>query len=204
MKNKALPLLPLLALGFYFLMYLLGNLNVIPFPAEILDYMTSLYADSNWLLFALFVFFEGIVFLGLYLPGTSFLVYSLTVTDGGVYSFFVISSLTAILMSVAASINYSVGHCLKNKISFDPNLSGKQLFWTCIHPNVLGFYAFNEGLGMKGFKQFVHVPLYAFFFGFLYTFAFFYLSPLIGFRLERVVVVLFFLLLWFLVDWFKE
>ncbi|MBC8434878.1 hypothetical protein H8D91_00040, partial [archaeon] len=86
-----LPKLPFSALIFYLVVVLFWNLGLIPSPVEIVSFLEGLYETYG--LVGLFIasFLEGIVYLGLYFPGSFIIALAIFLSDG---SFISLATLT--------------------------------------------------------------------------------------------------------------
>lgn len=210
MKKRKHPWFPITALIFFGFMYLLAFLNIIPSTAELLDSYEQFFILKGYLGLFIIVALEGLVYLGLYSPGSSLLVYSVLYSKTLPIPFFLISLTAALALTLTAIINYGIGRIIGNKRTiiqqpfFDEKLSDKGLFWSCLHPNILAFYFFNEGMGKKPLQKLWQVPIIATGVGFFYTLIFYLLSSLIGYRLERVPIMLLILIVWLTVRWREE
>ncbi len=210
MKKRKHPWFPITALIFFLFMYLLSFLNIIPSPSELLMSYEQFFIAKGYLGLFVLVALEGLVYLGLYSPGSSLLVYSVLYSKTLPIPFFLISLTAALALTLTSLINYGLGRLVGSKRTiiqqpfFDKKLSDKGLFWSCLHPNILAFYFFNEGMGKKSLKELWYVPIIATGVGFFYTLIFYLTSSLIGYRLERVPIMLLILIFWLTVRWREE
>lgn len=210
MKKRTYPWFPITALIFFIGMYLLAFLNIIPSPTELLNAYEQFFISKGYLGLFTIVALEGLVYLGIYSPGSSLLVYSVLYSKTLPIPFLLISITAALALTFTAIINYSLGRIIGNKHTiiqqpfFDKKLSKKGLFWSCLHPNILAFYFFNEGMGQKPLKRLWHLPIIATGVGFFYTLIFYLFSSLIGYRLERIPIMLLILIIWLTIRWREE
>lgn len=208
--KRRYPWFPITALIFFAAMYLLGSLNIIPTTSQLLDSYESFFILKGYLGLFIIVALEGLVYLGLYSPGSSLLVYSVIYSETLPIPFFLISLTAGLALTLTSIINYGLGRIIGNKQTiiqqpfFDKKLSDKGLFWSCLHPNILAFYFFNEGMGQKPLQKLWQVPIIATAVGFFYTLIFYLFSSLIGYRLERVPIMLLILIIWLTVRWREE
>ena len=203
---KNLPILPTTALIFYLFVILLWNINLIPPPTEIVNFLEGLYNEYGLLGLFIAAFLEGIVYLGLYFPGSLVIALAVFFSNGSFVSLLNISIVVTIALTITAFINYFLGKHISfkenNKIS-EHKESNKGLFASMIHPNILAFYFFNEGIEKRGLWKIVFIPLgmipYGLFLAyFLYIFSDFarqrFESPLFLFSLIVIWLVIAFIL----------
>src|SRR3989338_8084453 len=107
---RKIPKLPLSALIFYVSVVILWKFGYIPSPSNILIFLESLY--NSYGLSGLFIasFLEGIVYFGLYFPGSFIVALAVILSDGSFISLFLISLIVAFALSVTAIINYTLGN----------------------------------------------------------------------------------------------
>jgi len=116
----------------------------------------------------------------------------------------------ALALTLTSLINYFLGRVIGKKHTiiqqpfFDQKLSNKGLFWSCVHPNILAFYFFNEGLGQRPLKKLWQLPIIATGVGFFYTLIFYLFSSLIGYQLEKIPIMLLILIVWLIIRWREE
>jgi len=210
MRKKRYPWFPITSLIFFLTMYLLSSLGLIISPEELLGSYENFYLIYGLLGLSLIVFLEGIVYLGIYSPGSSILVFSVITSQALPLPFFLISLTTGLVLTLTSLINYALGkligegHTIIKQSFYDSKLSKRGLFWSCLHPNILAFYFFNEGMGRKSLSKLWKVPLIATSVGFFYTLVFYLLSSLIGYRLERFPIMLLILLIWLILRLRKD
>ncbi|MDP2946683.1 MAG: hypothetical protein Q8N88_01075 [Nanoarchaeota archaeon] len=160
---KKIPKLPLSALIFYSCIIILWKTNLIPSPANILIILENLY--NSYGLTGLFIasFLEGIVYLGLYFPGSFIVALAVIFSDGTFLSLISISITVAIALTITSLINYFFGTRIKNNIVAEKEIKkkiiSKGLFVSMLHPNILAFYFFNSGIKRKNFLKIILVPL---------------------------------------------
>ena len=81
MKFKNIPKLPLTALIFYLVVFLLWNIKLIPPPIEVLSFLENLVDTYGFIGLAMASFLEGIVYLGLYFPGSVIIAITVIFSD---------------------------------------------------------------------------------------------------------------------------
>lgn len=88
---KKIPKLPLSALIFYIGVLFLWKFGFIPGPSNILIFLERLYTQYG--LFGLFIasFLEGIVYFGLYFPGSFIVALAVILSDGSFASLLLIT-----------------------------------------------------------------------------------------------------------------
>ncbi|MFW9882533.1 MAG: hypothetical protein ACFFG0_56445 [Candidatus Thorarchaeota archaeon] len=184
---KELPILPTSALIFYLFMVLLWNIDLIPPPTEILYFMENLYNQFGLFGLGIASFLEGIVYLGLYFPGSFIIVLAVFLSDGSFTSLLSISLVVTIAVTLTSFINYFLG----KHISFRKNDSeeiiqnkklSKSFFLSMLHPNILAFYFFNSGLEKRGLWKILWVPVFMIPYGLFHAYI---LSLLAGFVKQK-------------------
>ena len=162
---QKIPKLPLSALIFYVSIITLWKLGFIPSPSNILIFLENLY--NSYGLTGLFIasFLEGIVYFGLYFPGSFVIALAVILSDGSFASLLSISLVVAFALTITALINYSLGKkIIANRIDREILLKEKKvlskgLFISMLHPNALAFYFFNSGIKKQNFLKILFVPL---------------------------------------------
>lgn len=161
---QKIPKLPLSALVFYVSAVILWRFGHIPSPSNILLLLENLYQSYG--LIGLFIasFSEGIVYFGLYFPGSFIIALAVILSDGTFGSFLFISLIVAIALTTTSLINYTLGKILVNKfnrelLSKKKPVFSKGLLLSMLHPNVLAFYFFNSGIKKQNFLKVLLVPI---------------------------------------------
>ncbi len=162
---QKIPKLPLSALIFYISIIILWKFGYIPSPSNILLFLENLYQSYG--LTGLFIssFLEGIVYLGLYFPGSFIVALAVILSDGTFKSLLSISLVVAIALTITSIINYTLGKkILANKFNKELLLEKRPIFSkglliSMLHPNALAFYFFNSGIKKQNFLKVLLVPL---------------------------------------------
>lgn len=159
-----IPLFPLSALLFYLTILALWNLGIIPMPRELVPALESLYNKFGLIGIFITSFLEGIVYLGLYIPGTTIIFLAILFSDGSFLSLLYISLTITISLTLVSLGNYFAGVYAGNKHKKEPKKHGveKSLFLSIIHPNLLSFYFFHRGLKRKELWKVFVIPLILF------------------------------------------
>ena len=168
MLNKIfqrIPKLPLSALIFYISVIVLWKFGFIPSPSNILIFLENLY--NSYGLIGLFIasFLEGIVYFGLYFPGSFIVALAVILSNGSFISLLLISLVVALALTITALINYSLGKkIIANRIDRELFLKEKKvlskgLLFSMLHPNALAFYFFNSGIKKQNFLKILLVPI---------------------------------------------
>jgi membrane protein YqaA with SNARE-associated domain len=184
---KELPVLPTSALVFYIIMVLLWSVGLIPSPTEILSFLESLYIEFGLFGLGIASFLEGIVYLGLYFPGSFIIVLAVFLSDGSFISLLSISVVVAIAVTLTSFVNYFLGrHISFKRNNSEENVSNKKLsksfILSMLHPNILAFYFFNSGLERRGLWKIIWVPFFMIPYGLFHAFI---LSLLAGFIKQK-------------------
>ncbi len=196
--------MPLAALIFYIATYILWNAHLIPPPSQVLLFLEDLYRAYG--LFGVFIasFLEGLVYLGLYFPGSTIIAVSVFLTSTwGFWSLFYLVLIVAAALTVASILNYWFGRYLvykhmkkqKRKHESDARIT-KGLLVSILHPNLLSFYTFNAGLEKQKFKKMLYIPVLMVPYGLVFAYFLVALSKPIKDNLDNPWFFLSLILLW--------
>lgn len=107
--RQQIPKLPFSALLFYGGLVALRKLGYIPGPTNILTMLENLYLVYG--LAGLFIasFLEGIVYFGLYFPGSFVVILAVILSNGTFLSLLHISLIVAGALTLTSMINYTLG-----------------------------------------------------------------------------------------------
>ncbi len=199
---KRIPKLPLTALIFYLTAFVLWNLGFIPSPTEIVMVLENLYNKFGF--FGLFIatFLEGIIYLGLYFPGSFIIALAVFFSDGKFISLLNISMIVALTLTLTAFINYWLGRHIsfKNKEKIMKyKKATKGLFVSMLHPNLLAFYFFNEGLEKGNIKKIIYVPIIMIPYGLAFAYMLSIFSTVAKQKLESPLFLMSLIILWMIV-----
>lgn len=197
-----IPKLPLTALIFYLTILVLWNLGFIPPPTEIVVFLENLYTKYGF--FGLFIatLLEGIVYLGLYFPGSFIIALAVFFSDGKFISLLNISVIVALTLTLTAFINYWLGRYIVFKEKQDIIESKKMtkgLIASMLHPNLLAFYFFNEGLEKGNIKKIAYVPVIIIPYGLAFAYMLSIFSTIAKQKLESPTFLLGLILIWMIV-----
>lgn len=204
---KRLPVLPITALVFYLIVVLLWNLNLIPPPIEIVNLLEELYTDYGLIGLAIATFLEGIVYLGLYFPGSFIIALAVFLSDGSFSSLIRISLVVSITLTLTSFINYILGKYIlfrKTSIKTKSKKFSKGMLASMIHPNILAFYFFNAGLKKTGLWKIIFVPLIMIPYGFIFAYVLYTFSKILKPALESPVILLLLILIWLVIAFILE
>ncbi len=214
MKNnfkllKRIPLLPLSALIFYITAFILWSVNIILPPNEILFFLENLY--TNYGLAGLFMasFLEGIVYLGLYFPGSFIIALAVFLSDGTFISLISITLVVAFALTITSLINYVLGrHIVSRRAKkheiHKTNVSSKGFFLSMLHPNSLAFYFFNTGIEKQSPIRILLVPIIMIPYGLLFAYLLFFLKSPLQKSVENPYVMITVILIWFVIAFVLE
>lgn len=200
---ERIPKLPLSALLFYVSIVILWQVGLIPSPAGILDILEGLYRTYG--LPGLFAasFLEGIVYFGLYFPGSFVVALAVILSDGTFPALMAISGTVALALSVTAVINYSLGRrILANRLNRELLVEEKRiisrgLFLAMLHPNALAFYFFNAGIQKHKFWKVLLVPVILIPYGLILGSLIFSAKDSFKKAIESPYIMISYLLVWF-------
>lgn len=200
MEIKRIPWLPLSALLFYLAVLLLWQLSIIPSPAGIVVFLENLYEDYG--LIGLFIasFLEGIVYLGLYFPGSFIIVLSVILADGSFISLFLISAVVATAITFTSVTNYLIGMNIRLKDRNVKKIASKGLFLSMLHPNSLAFYFFNDGMKRRTPLKIALVPLFMVPYGLFHAGLITLFKEVARSSIENHYVMIAYILIWLLIS----
>ena len=202
--NK-IPILPISALIFYLGVLILWLLNIIPSPSEIVLFLENLY--NSYGLVGLFIasFLEGIVYLGLYFPGSFIIALAVFLSNGSFFSLISISLVVALALTLTSLINYILGRYItpkiqkKNEILKKYKKTPKGLFYSMLHPNILAFYFFNSGIKKQNPWKIVLVPVGMIPYGLFLAYILFIFKTPLKQAIESPLIMITYLLIWFII-----
>lgn len=196
MKLKKIPWLPVSALLFYLTALFLWKLSIIPSPVGIVVFLENLY--KNYGLIGLFIasFLEGIVYLGLYFPGSFIIALAVIISDGSLESLLIISIVVAFALVITSIINYFFGRIIKSSKKSTGKIASRGLFLSMLHPNFLAFYFFNAGIRNQNPLKIILVPLVMIPYGFILAIIFSALRGPVRSAIENPYVMITLILLW--------
>lgn len=197
-----IPILPLTALIIYLLFLILGNIGLIPSTQEIITYLESLYTSYGLVGLSIATFFEGIVYIGLYFPGSTIIILAILFSENNLKSIFLITLTVAIVWTITSILNYLLGILMsKKKIpEIEKKNISKGFLFSFLHQNALAFYFFNEGIRRKNpWKLLITFPI-------MFIWGFFLVSLLSLFKnyvkevVENPLSMILLLIVWFIVN----
>ena len=196
MNIRKIPLLPVSALLFYLIVLLLWKLSIIPSPSGIVVFLENLY--NNYGLIGLFIasFLEGIVYLGLYFPGSFIIALAVIISDGSSSTLLMISLVVALALTITSMINYILGINIKTNKKEIRKIASKGLFLSMLHPNALAFYFFSAGIKKQNPLKIIFVPLIMIPYGFILAVIFSIFRETIRNSIESPYVMITLILLW--------
>jgi membrane protein DedA with SNARE-associated domain len=203
---KKIPLLPISALIFYLVVLILWNLRLIPSPSEIIIFLETLYQNYGLIGVAIAAFLEGIVYLGLYFPGSLIIALAIFLSDGTLNSITIITLIVSITWTITSAIDYLLGRMAsKRDISLiEKKEISKGFILSFIHQNILSFYFFNEGIERKNpWKLLIVFPM-------MFIWGFFVVSIFSLFRTplkqvaETPYAMIALILIWFIIAFIFE
>lgn len=199
--------LPISALIFYIFLLSLMFFGVIPPLPQIYEMLVGLYEKYG--LYGLFIgsLLEGLVYFGLYFPGSLVVAFAVFLSDGSFTSLAIISLTVAIALTISMTINYYSG---KNK-TLNKFLKPKEVkkeekkavkkgfFLSFIHPNTLGYYFYTLGARKDSIKKLVYVPIIMFFYGLALAYLLYAFKDSAKTAVENPYNMIILLSVWFLI-----
>jgi len=207
---QRIPKLPLSALIFYVGVVILWKFGYIPSPSNILLFLENLYISYGFTGLFIASFLEGIVYFGLYFPGSFVVALAVILSDGTFKSLFLISLIVAIALTITSLINYVLGRkILANKLNKELSTESKSVFSkgffaSFLHPNALAFYFFNSGIKKRNFLKILLVPLIMTPYGLALGYLFYSIKEPLRMAIESPYIMISFILLWILLVFLLE
>ena len=202
---KLIPKLPFSALVFYLGILLLWKIGLIPSPVGILDILEKGYV--NYGLIGLFIasFLEGVVYFGLYFPGSVIIALAMILSDGSFLAFLSISLIVALALTLTSIINYFFGRRISNlNITSEnvirKNILSKGLIISMLHPNSLAFYFFNSGIRKHNILKVLLVPLIMIPYGLLLGYIVYAFRDIMKRAIESPYIMISIILFWMLIS----
>lgn len=195
-----IPLLPLSALVFYLSVLFLWKIGIIPSEGNILVFLQNLYEHYGFIGLFISAFLEGIVYLGLYFPGSFIIALAVILSDGTTKSFFIISLIVAAALTLTAIINYTTGRYIvykkkRENIKLD-QIASKGLLLSMLHPNLLAFYFFNAGIKQQNPRKILFVPIVMVPYGFLFAWTIYLTKEPFQKAMENPWTVIILIMIW--------
>lgn len=206
---KRIPLLPLTALLFYLTMFILWSIGIIPPPTGIFKILENLYLTYGLLGLFIASFLEGIVYFGLYFPGSFIVALAVFLSDGSFKSLILISLVVALALTITSFFNYVLGRHFVfregNGGAVDKNEgASKGLFLSMIHPNSLAFYFFNLGIEKGKLIKIIFVPIIMIPYGLLLAYLLYLFKGPLRIAVENPYVMISVIVIWFVVAFVVE
>lgn len=205
-----IPKLPFSALIFYLSILLLWKGGYIPHPANVLIFLENLYTSYG--LAGLFIasFLEGIVYFGLYFPGSFIVALAVILSDGTFASLFMISLVVAIALTITSTINFVLGRKIagrqikKEFLTKEKQVLSKGLFISMLHPNVLAFYFFDSGIKKQNLAKIFAVPFIMIPYGLLLGYLFYSIKEPLKRAIESPYIMISVILVWIIISFLVE
>lgn len=197
-RNLIIPKLPVSALIFYLVIFLLWKVNIIPSPGNIFNWLEGLFQTHGLTILFFSTLLEGLVYVGLYFPGSTIILLSVILSDGRPITLLTISIIVAIGLTITSVVNYVIGKFFsKANISIQAsNLISRNLLLAALHPDSLAFYFFKLGSERKPLKELLGVPLVMTVYGVLLAYIFYTFKTQVRLAIETPNIVIGILLMW--------
>ncbi len=202
---RKIPQLPLSALIFYLTILAFWKLGVLPSPEGILTFLENLYKSYGLPGMFIASFLEGIVYFGLYFPGSFVVALAVILSDGTMGDLLAISVTVAVALTITSLINYALGRRIlanrlnKELMEEDKKLLSKGVFFSALHPNSLAFYFFNAGIQKHKLGKVLLVPVIIVPYGLLLGYLIFSVKDSFMQAMENPYVMVSYLLIWFFI-----
>ncbi|MCA9495481.1 MAG: hypothetical protein KC589_00945 [Nanoarchaeota archaeon] len=199
--------LPISAFIFYLFVILLIYIGILPSLQEIYLILKSWYENYGHIGLFFATLLEGLVYIGLYFPGSLIIVFACFLSDGSFLSFLHISLIVAFALTIDSIINYTLGRnkslnkFLKpKKIKNKKNELKNNFFYTIfLHPNILAFYFYTMGAKGELPKQILLVPIIMIPLGLLLAYFFYSIRDSARNAIENPFTMIIIFILWFLI-----
>ena len=203
---REIPKLPLSALIFYLFILLLWNIGLIPSPSKVVLFLESLYLNFGGVGLFASALLEGIVYLGLYFPGSFIIALAVFFSDGSFISLLIISLIVAAALTLTSFINYFLGRYIlfRERDRLIERELDKGFWFSFLHPNVLAFYFFNEGLEKKNPWKIILVPFVMIPWGLAVGYFLFFMADAARSKLESPLFLGSLIVLWLVVAFLFE
>lgn len=150
-------ILPLSALLLLITLHVLVIYQWIPSGLSLLEIAKERFGEHVFLLIALIILLESIVYIGFYFPGQFFAVLLVVLSKPTWIDIIYLTFAMVVAATIGSMINYGLGaFCTQGKKA-RLNVSIRSLVIAMIHINSLAFFMFNQGAQRSPF----HVVLYA-------------------------------------------
>lgn len=203
-----IPRLPLSALIFYLTLFVLWTVNIIPEPKDILEFLESLYNSYGFIGLFIASFLEGVVYLGLYFPGSFIIALSVFLSDGKFTSLLTISLIVALALTFTSLINYILGKYVFYKEfrhkTEHKKVASKGIFFAILHPNLLAFYYFNSGIEKQSSLRIALAPILMIPYGLLFAYLLYLLKGVFRKAIEIPYVMLVLIFIWIAIAFIFE
>ena len=128
--------------------------GIVPSGLVILEGLQSAFADYGFLLTALIILLESIVYIGFYFPGQFFAVLLVVLTEPTWLDIIWLTLAMVVAATTGSLINYTLGKRLANPdlAANNKRNSWRKLLLAMMHINSLAFFMFNQGAQRKSRK----------------------------------------------------
>lgn len=179
----------------------LWKAELIPSPSEIVLILEGLYLSYGVFGLVIATFLEGVVYLGLYFPGSFIIALAVFLSDGSFVSLISISVIVAFTLTIATFVNYFLGRHVSFKNNYDAIADSKRgLFASMIHPNLLAFYFFGEGMRKGHISKIAWAPIIMIPYGFLFAEMLYLFADVAKQRLESPGFLISLIVIWIVVS----
>jgi len=171
--------------------------------------LENLYSKYGLIGLSIATFLEGIVYLGLYFPGSFIILLSVILSEGTFISLFKISLVVALTLTMTSLINYWLGRHLRFKhleedLLVNPKKTSRGLWLSSIHPNLLAFYFFDSGIRKQSSLKIIYVPFIMILIGLFYSYLIYPLRLVLREQIEKSYIMITLIFIWFAVAFIFE
>lgn len=182
------PLIPLSALLIYLSILWLINLNIIPDPIEIINYIKNFDSQTILILMFLVILLESIIYIWFYLPGQFIAVLLVLSYSENIYDILYLTLISIIAVTIWAFINYYLWYFISKNKKTDikkediKKINYKKLLFSMIHINTIALFIFDQWI-KKAPKKIIYIT-------WLLNIPYYFLIILITFLLKDEVMSL--------------
>lgn len=207
-RYTKIPFLPLSALVFYLGAFILWTLGFIPTPSELIVTLEGFYVRYGLIGMFIASLLEGLVYVGLYLAGSSIIILGVLLSDGRIPTLILMTLIVAIGFTIISIVNYFLGRkaffARKRMGKIKKRYKKRNFLLSFLHPNSLAFYFFNHGMRKGDFERIALVPLIVVPYGLIIAFLISQFRPFFKAALEAPYVIIIAILIWFFIALYVE
>ena len=145
-------ILPLSALLVLIVFSVLVEYQLIPSGLSLLELMQNRFSEHLFILLAVIILLESIVYIGFYFPGQFFAVVLVVLAKPDWQDFAYLTLAMVCAATIGSAINYLLGRYTTKVQPEQTNPSMRALLLAMVHINSLAFFMFAQGAKSQSFK----------------------------------------------------